>query len=78
MTITDKVKMIMVSAGVSGRGLADALGCTPQSASTKINRGIKSVDNLVKIVHYCGGHVQLVTKDGTIIPITMEDIEEKK
>ena len=73
MSITDKIKMVMVSAGVSGRGLGAALGCTPQSASTKINRGIKSIDDLIKIVDYCGGCVQLKTKDGTVIPLTIDD-----
>lgn len=78
MGVTDKVKMIMASAGVSGRGLADVLNCTPQSASTKINRGIKSVDDLIKVVTYCGGTVTLTTKDGVQIPLTVEDTEPDK
>ena len=78
MSVTDKIKMVMASAGISGRGLASAFDCTPQSASTKINRGVKSVDDLVKIVDFCGASIAITTKNGTVIPLTLEDLEGGK
>lgn len=77
MSIDTKVKMIMASAGVNGRELAPAFGCTPQSATTKINRGLKTISDLVKLCEYCGAKVQLVSKDGSILPLTLEDIAKE-
>lgn len=74
MSITTKIKMIMAAAGVNGRQLGEALNCPPQTAANKITRGVVKIDDLVKIVDYCGGKITITTKDGTAIPITLEDV----
>lgn len=77
MAINDKIKMIMASAGVNGRQLADAFKCPPQTATNKITRGIKSIDDLVIICDYCGAKITITTKDGAVIPLTFDDIKTK-
>ena len=80
MSIDSKIRMIMAAAGVNGRSVAPAFGCTPQSAATKINRGIKTVNDLIKLCDFCGAKLQLVSKDGSIFALTMDDLaqEDKK
>lgn len=66
----------MASAGVSGRGLAKAFGTTPQGASTKISRGVKSIEVFLKICESCDAEIVVRTKDGVEIPIILADIIE--
>ena len=76
MSVTDKIKMVMVGAGVSGRQLATALDCPPQTATNKISRGLVKIDDVIKIVTACGATLTITTKDGTTIPLTLADLEE--
>lgn len=78
MSVDNKIKMVMSSAGVNGRQLSEAFNCSPQTATNKITRGIKSISDLLTIITFCGGSVQLLTKDGTVIPLTLEDLEGGK
>ena len=74
MGIDNKVKMVMASANVNSRQLAAALDISPQGAANRISRGITSIKDLIRIVDYCGGSVTITTKDGTVIPLSTEDI----
>lgn len=74
MSVTTKIKMIMAAAGVTGRQLAEPLSCPPQTAANKITRGLVKIDDLIKIVNFCGGSITITTKDGTAIPLTLEDV----
>lgn len=78
MSINNKVKMIMAAADINGRQLGPALGLNPQAATTKITRGIKSINDLIKICDYCGADLTITTKDGTVIRLTIDDIETEK
>ena len=78
MGVTDKVKAVMSMAGVRGVDLANALGVNYNSASNRIYKGIKSVDDLIKIVDACGATLNITTKDGTVIPLTLADVENEK
>lgn len=78
MSVDNKIKMIMAAANISGRQLGPALGLNPQAATTKISRGIKSVEDLIKICDYCGADLTITTKDGTVIHLTIDDIETDK
>lgn len=74
MGIDNKVKMVMASANVNSRQLAAALDISPQGAANRISSGITSIKDLIRIVDYCEGSVTITTKDGTVIPLSAEDI----
>lgn len=78
MSVDNKIKMIMAATNISGRQLGPALGLNPQAATTKISRGIKSIEDLIKICDYCGADLTITTKDGTVIRLTIDDIETDK
>lgn len=78
MSVNDKIKALLSLSGVKGVDLAAALGVSYNSASTKVYRGIKSIDDLVKIVTACSATLTITTKDGLTIPLTLEDVEPKK
>ena len=78
MSVTDKVRAVMKMAGVKGVDLATALGISYNAASNRMYKGIKSVDDLVKIVTACGATLTITTKDGTVIPLTITDLENNK
>ena len=77
MSVTDKVRSVMQLAGVKGVDLASVLGVSYNSAATKIYRGIRSVDDLIKIVDACGATLTINTKDGAVIPLTLADLENE-
>ena len=77
MSVDNKIKMVMASANATSRQLAGALGISEQGAANRISRGVTSIKDLIKICDYCGGRVQLVTKDGTVIPLTLDDIKKE-
>lgn len=78
MAVNDKIKMVMAGAGISGRQLASVLGCPPQTATNKVSRGLVKIDDVIRIVDACGATLTITTKDGTIIPLTLADIEKTK
>lgn len=77
MSIKSKITMLMASGGVSGRGLAAAFNCPPQTIANKVARGIVRIDDLVKIVDACGATLNITTKDGTVITLTLADLEDQ-
>lgn len=77
MSVNDKIKALLSLSGVKGVDLAAALGVSYNSASTKVYRGIKSVNDLIKVVEACGASLTITTKDGVQIPLTVADIEEQ-
>ena len=72
--VTEKIKEVMSVAGVNGRGLAGVLKTTPQNATNKITRGVKSIADLIKIVDYCGGKIEITDKNGNVIPLNLQDL----
>lgn len=76
MGINNKIKMVMAAAGVSSRQLAGALQCPPQTAANKISRGVVKIDDVIRIVDACGATLTITTKDGTVIPLTLADIDK--
>ena len=74
MSVAKKIQMVISSAGLNNRKMSAAFGCSENTAAAKFQRGIKSIDDLVKIVNFCGGSVTITTKDGTTIPLTLEDV----
>ena len=77
MSVKSKITMLMASGGISGRGLAAAFNCPPQTIANKVARGIVRIDDLVKIVTACGASLTITTKDGTVIPLTLADLENE-
>lgn len=78
MALKHKINMIYNSLGYSSRDMAQALDVAPQTAANRLSRGITNINDIIKICAYCGASLTVNTKDGTIIPLTIEDIDEKK
>ncbi|WP_418562933.1 hypothetical protein [Phascolarctobacterium faecium] len=76
MSIDNKIKTILANADISSRQLAPALGISAQGAANRISRGITSIKDLIKICDYCEAKLTITTKDGTVIPLTISDIEK--
>ena len=76
MSIDNKIKTILANADISSRQLAPALGISSQGAANRISRGITSIKDLIKICDYCEAKLTITTKDGTVIPLTISDIEK--
>lgn len=76
--INDKIKMILVSSKVKPPMLANAFNLTPKAASTKMSKGIYSINDLIKVCDYCGADLTITTKDGTVIRLNIDDIETEK
>ena len=74
MSVAKKIQMVISSAGLNNRKMSAAFGCSENTAAAKFQRGIKSVDDLIKIVNFCGGSITITTKDGIAIPLTLEDV----
>lgn len=77
MSIKKKVDIVMVGAGMTGRGLASAFGCPAQTIANKVARGLVRIDDLIKLCNACGASLTITTKDGVQIPLTVADIEEQ-
>lgn len=76
MAIANKIQMIISAAGLNNRKMAPAFGCSEPTSAAKFQRGITRIDDLIRIVDYCGGSVTMTTKDGTVIPLTLDDIKK--
>lgn len=78
MSLDNKIKTILANADISSRQLAPALGISAQGAANRISRGITNIKDLIKICDYCGATITITTKDGTVIRLTIDDIETDK
>lgn len=78
MSIKSKTKTLLTVSNVTPRQLAPALGTAEQTAVNRISIGITKIEDLVKIVDFCGASIAITTKDGTVIPLTLEDLEGGK
>ena len=72
----EKVKMILASKGYSAAALVNVFNCTPQSASTKVFRGIKTINDLILICDFCNAQVSITLENGTVIKLHESDIEQ--
>lgn len=61
---------------ISAKELAPALGVAERTAINRLSIGITKIDDLIKIVDCCGGKLTITAKDGTEIPLTIEDTRE--
>ena len=77
MALANKIQMVISAAGLNNRKMAPAFGCTENTAAAKFQRGITRIDDLVRIVDYCGAKITITTKDGTAIPLTVVDLPQK-
>ena len=76
MQLDAKIKSVITSAGLSGRQLAPLFNSTPEVAATKISRGVKKIDELIRICDFCGAEITIKTKNGMTIPLTIDDIKK--
>lgn len=78
MSVTDKLRALMELSGVKGVDLAEALGVSYNSASNRMYKGVKRIDDLIKICDKCEAKISITAKDGTVIRLTIDDIETDK
>ena len=71
----DKIKMILSSKGYSAPALGEVFNCAPQSASTKVFRGIKTINDLILICDFCNAQISITLDNGTVIKLDKSDIE---
>ncbi len=76
MSVAKKIQMVITSAGLNNRKMSGAFKCSENTAAAKFQRGIKSIDDLILICDYCEAQLTITTKDGTVIPLTISDIEK--
>lgn len=76
MSVKSKIKSFMALSNVSAKELAPALGTAERTAINRLSIGITKIDDLIKIVDYCGGKLTITAKDGTEIPLTLQDTRE--
>lgn len=76
MSIKSKIKTLLSSSNVKPKELAPALNVAQQTAINRLSTGITSISDLIRICNYCGASLTITTKEKTIIPLTIEDIEK--
>ena len=72
----EKVKMILASKWYSAAALVNVFNCTPQRASTKVTRGIKTINDLILICDFCNAQISITLENGTVIKLDKSDIEQ--
>lgn len=77
MSVKDKVKTLLSYSGVKAMELAGPLDVAPGTAKNRISNGITSINDLLRIVDYCGAKITITTKDGAVIPLTIDDLPQK-
>lgn len=76
MSVTKKLKALMSFSNVRSVDLAEPLGISYNAAANRLYRGVKSIDDLIKICNHCGASLTITTKDGVNIPLTIDDIDD--
>ena len=76
MGISNKIQMIISSAKLNNRKMAGAFHTSENTAAAKFQRGIVRIDDLIRICDYCDAKISIETKEGVIINLSLEDLEE--
>lgn len=76
MSIKEKIKTVVTASGNNYHSVAPAFETTPEKAAVKLSRGIKKIDDLIKLCHYCNATLVMECKDGSIIPLNIDDIKD--
>lgn len=76
-SISNKIKLMLVSSGKKQKELAEYLKMSPQTLNNKFSRGSWSVSDLIKVADFCGG-VLSVDISGTKILLDPQDLPEIK
>ena len=71
------IKIMLADAGLSSRDLADTFNTTKASAGTKVNKGIYSTKDFLKVATACGAVVTVKLASGIVIPLTLADLENE-
>lgn len=71
------IKVLLADAGLSSRDLADTFNTTKASAATKVNKGIYSTKDFLKVANACGANVNVQLASGTVITLTLADLEDQ-
>lgn len=59
MSVTDKLRALMELSGVKGVDLSEALGVSYNSASNRMYKGVKRIDDLIKICDKCAAKISI-------------------
>lgn len=69
------VKKILKATKLTYRKAAPAFDCTESASMAKFSRGLLNTDDLIKLCDYCQAELTIKTTDGTVIPLTKDDIK---
>lgn len=76
MSIRAKQRTIVNASGNTYSSVAPAFNVSPQVSSAKLGRGLKSIEDWIRLCDYCETRIFMECKDGTIIPLTIEDLAD--
>lgn len=77
MTISAKVKGLLVSQGKDIAGLAAALGISKQALSNKFYRNSFNAEDLLIVAEYTGGELAFLLPDGSKTVLDRMDVSKK-
>ena len=77
MSISNKIRALMVMRGVKNREIATALGCSPQAVSNKMHRDTFTAADLVRIAEALDCRLSFTLPDGEQLRLTPEDLQEE-
>lgn len=76
--VSDKVKALLELAGKTRSDLGEVLGVTSDaSLSNKLRLNRFTADELIQIAGLTGARLQFTYPDGTVIPLTQDDLREE-
>ena len=76
MSIKQKIKALLNVSNVQPKELAEALNVSELTAVNRVSLGFRSISDLVRTCEHCNATLTITAKDGTVIPITIDDLEE--
>lgn len=74
MSVSQKVKSVLLLSEKDRSGLASYLGISNQALSNKFYRGSFSASDLVKVAEYCGATLAFCTPEGNSITLDVTDL----
>lgn len=76
MSVKQKIKALLNVSGVQPKDLAEALGVSEMTAVNRVSLGFRSISDLVRTCERCGASLNITAKDGTILTLSVDDLEE--
>ena len=76
MSIHEIQRTVIKKSGNTYRSVAPAFNVSSETSASKLGRGLRTIDDWIRLCDYCETRIFMECKDGTIIPLTIEDLED--